>query len=81
MVLTEKKSEFREYLEKNGVMSGDFYPIPLHKQIAFNTEGMSLGDCSLPVAERISEQTVCMPIFPEMTDEEVKYVIEVANRF
>lgn len=58
---------------------GTFYPIPLHLQKAFASLGYHRGD--LPVAEVVSEQTVCLPIFPELMEEEVSEVIDTVNRF
>ena len=61
--------------------SGTFYPVPLHKQKAFTKANCKNAGASLPVAEEISSQSVCLPIFPEMTDEQVQYVIDVVNKF
>ena len=64
-----------------GVKSGVpdlFYPVPLHLQKAFASLGYREGD--LPVAEKITKQTVCLPIFPEMTEEQIQYVIRAGQR-
>ena len=70
------------YLTEQGVGNGSFYPVPLHKQKAFNSINSRIsGEGGLPVAEKISSQSVCLPIFPEMTTEQVEYVIDNVNRF
>ena len=79
--LSEYKGELCEYLTAHGVGNGTFYPVPLHKQKAFNTYNCKNPGVSLPVAEEIASQTVCLPVFPEMTDEQVRYVIEMVNSF
>ena len=75
------EEELCEYLTAHGVGNGTFYPVPLHKQKAFNTYNCKNPGVSLPVAEEIASQTVCLPVFPEMTDEQVRYVIEMVNSF
>ena len=76
---TDKKNELCDYLQKNDIGCGTFYPVPLHLQKAFDNLGYKMGD--MPVAEKISAQTVCLPIFPEMTEEEVDFVIQTINNF
>ena len=81
VVCSDYKEDLCAYLSENGVGNGTFYPVPLHKQKAFNTSNCKNPKASLPVAEEISAQTVCLPIFPEMTDEQVQYVIDIVNKF
>ena len=75
----EKKDELGNFLALKGVGSAAFYPVPLHLQKAFGYLGYRDGD--LPVAERISKQTVCLPIFPELTDEELSYIVVCIKEF
>lgn len=81
VVRSEYKEELCAFLTANEVGNGSFYPVPLHQQKAFNKENCKNPGASLPVAEEISSQSVCLPIFPEMTDEQIDYVIETVNRF
>jgi len=78
-VRTDKKEELGIFLDKKSVGSGAFYPIPLHLQKAFEELGYKKGD--LPIAEMLCNQTVCLPIFPELTNEEVKLVISAIKDF
>lgn len=82
VICTKYKYELCKYMSDNGVGNGTFYPIPLHRQKAFdkNNSRISGGD-SLPIAENIASQSVCLPIFPEMSDGQVDYVIDVVNKF
>lgn len=75
----EKKDEMGNFLASKGVGSAAFYPVPLHLQKAFNYLGYKEGD--LPVAEMLAKQTVCLPIFPELTEEELNYVVESIKAF
>lgn len=81
VIRSDYKQELSSYLAENEIGSGTFYPVPLHKQKAFNTNNCKNSDVCLPVAEEISSQSVCLPIFPEITDEQVEYVIETINKF
>ena len=81
VIRSEYKGELCAFLSENGVGNGSFYPIPLHKQKAFNSNNSKVSGGNLPVAEMLATQTVCLPVFPEMTDEQINYVIETVNKF
>lgn len=81
VVRTDYKEELCAYLSKHEVGNGTFYPVPLHNQKAFNKNNCKNPGASMPVAEELSSQSVCLPIFPEMTDEQVQYVIDTVNSF
>ncbi len=73
------KDEMGNFLASKGIGSAAFYPVPLHLQKAFEYLGYKEGD--LPVAETLTKQTVCLPIFPELTEEELKYVTAGIREF
>ncbi len=79
VVRTPYKYELCAYLQERQVGCSTFYPVPLHLQKAFSQLGYRPG--SLPIAEKVSAQSVCLPIFPEMRQEEVEYVIQTVNDF
>jgi len=79
VVLSKQKDELCDFLTKKGIGTGAFYPVPLHLQKALGYLGYKKGD--MPVAEMLSQQTVCLPIFPELTDEEAKTVISAVREF
>ncbi len=81
VVRSEFKEELCKYLGEQGIGSGTFYPVPLHQQKAFHKGNCKNPNASLPIAEMISSQSVCLPIFPEMTEEQVDEVIEAVNAF
>lgn len=64
----------QEKLLQKGVSSGRHYPIPLHLQPAFKFLGYERGD--FPNAEKLSQQSLTLPNYPEMTDTQVDYVCE-----
>lgn len=79
VVRTPYKRQLCTYLQEHGVGSGTFYPVPLHLQKAFAYLGYQPG--SLPIAEKVASQSVCLPIFPELAPDELSYVIETAYGF
>lgn len=81
VIRTAEKYELCAYLTEHGVGNGTFYPVPLHKQKAFNAANCRNPGVSLPEAERLTAESVCLPIFPEMTEEQIRYVIDTVNSF
>jgi dTDP-4-amino-4,6-dideoxygalactose transaminase len=71
VVTSEARDKLGVRLRARGVTTGVHYPIPLHKQAAFSAFGLS----ALPICEHAAEQVLSLPIFPEMTDEEVDLVV------
>lgn len=61
-------------LGQRGIGSMCYYPVPLHLQKAFECYGYKKGD--FPVTERISDQVLSLPMYPELTDEQIAYVGE-----
>lgn len=79
VILSEERDALTHHLNAHGIGTGAFYPIPLHLQRAFRQLGYHEGD--LPVAESVCRRSVCLPVFPELTGEEVAYVIDSVREF
>lgn len=67
------------YLKERKISSGIYFPIPLHLQKVYSGLGYSRGD--FPISENIADNSVAIPIFPELTDVEIKYIVEVINKY
>ena len=78
-LLHPKRDEMRAHLEKCGVGTEIIYPGPMHLQPCYASLSYKAG--SLPVTEQTSARCVSLPIFPELTDEQVDHVIGSINSF
>ena len=79
VVQTEKREELREYLKRQGIDTAIHYPFPIPLQEAYKHLGHKKGD--FPIAEKIMRSMLSIPLFPEMTDEEIGYVIRKINEY
>ncbi|MFB3887065.1 MAG: DegT/DnrJ/EryC1/StrS family aminotransferase [Thermodesulfobacteriota bacterium] len=79
IVRTEKRDELQKYLSENGISTGLHYPIPLHLQDAYKSFNLGKGD--YPVTERVSSEILSLPMFPDLTNEQIEYVAEKIREF
>ncbi|GAB4234851.1 MAG: DegT/DnrJ/EryC1/StrS family aminotransferase [Acidobacteriota bacterium] len=78
-VLAQDRDRLREYLTERGVGTRVIYPVPLHLQPAFRRLGFARGD--FPVAERIAERVLCLPLYPGLGEDAVRHVAETVRSF
>ena len=72
VIQTDNRDDLQAYLADNGIGTGLHYPIPLHLQEAYRYLGYKEGD--FPVAERAAKRVLSLPMFPELTEEQIGYV-------
>ena len=84
---TGTRDSLKAHLESRGVetliswpipLHKQPWPIPLHKQPALQAD---IGHFDLPVTERISKTCLSLPLYPELTDEEIRYVIRAVRSY
>lgn len=78
-ITTEKRDELRNFLKENDITSGVYFPVPFHLQVVYKGLGYKKGD--MPNAEFVGDHSMVLPMFPELTQEEVDKVIETVNRW
>ena len=79
VIQTKKRDQLQKYLAKKGVATLIHYPIPLHLQKAFSYLKYKKGDLS--TAEKIANEILSLPIYPQMTTDQVAYVSQQIKQF
>jgi dTDP-4-amino-4,6-dideoxygalactose transaminase len=78
-ITAPKRDMLQAYLSKQGIGSGIFYPQPLHIQDCFKGLGYKKGD--FPAAEKLAESVISLPIYQELTAEQIEYVAKTVLEF
>ncbi len=76
-IQVENRDGLQQHLNERGIPNAIHYPIPLHRQPAFK----SYTDRKFPVAERIAEKVISLPMHPDLTTDEQDYIIEAIRQF
>jgi dTDP-4-amino-4,6-dideoxygalactose transaminase len=79
VVQSAERDELQKHLSAAGVQTGIHYPVPVHLQPAYASLGHRAGD--FPEAERQAARVLSLPMFPELTDEQIARVAEAARAF
>ncbi len=79
VVTTENREKFINYLNENNIYPALHYPVPCHLQKAYAHLKYKKGDC--PNSEYLAEHCLSLPMYAELTDDEVNYIIEKINSY
>lgn len=74
----EEREELYLRLKKNEISTAIHYPLPLHLQQAYSYLGYKKGD--FPVSEACTERLLSLPMFPELTEDEIKRIVEIIKK-
>ena len=74
-----KRDELREFLKENNIGCEVYYPLSLHEQECFGDLGYKRGD--FPESESAADETIALPIYAELTDEQICYVAGKVKEF
>jgi len=79
VVRVPQRDDLQKFLDAEGIVSRVYYPLSLHLQKCFSFLGYKKGD--FPVSERLSEETLALPVFPELSMEEQRRIVEAIGKF
>ena len=79
VIRVNNRDGLQAHLKSKGIATGIHYPIPIHLQKAYQYLGYRLGD--FPITDAYADEILSLPMFPELTVEQVKYVVETINQF
>lgn len=75
------RDRLHDYLAEKGIGTVIHYPIAPHKQECYAKEAWNVPQLSLPITERLADEELSIPMSPCLTQEQVKYVVDVINEF
>jgi dTDP-4-amino-4,6-dideoxygalactose transaminase len=79
VIRVSERDRLREFLKEQEIGTEVYYPVPFHLQECFASLGYKQGD--FPESERAAKETVAVPIYPEITEEMQKTVVEKIREF
>uniref|UniRef100_A0A7V2ZM36 DegT/DnrJ/EryC1/StrS family aminotransferase n=1 Tax=Ignavibacterium album TaxID=591197 RepID=A0A7V2ZM36_9BACT len=78
-IRVEKRDALREFMTKHEIGTEIYYPVPFHLQECFADLGYKKGD--FPISEFSANISIALPIYPELTDEQLQYVVSTIKKF
>ena len=79
VIRAQRRDELHKFLAERKIGSEIYYPLPLHLQPVFSYLGLKAGD--LPVCEQAALEVLALPMFPELTEAEIRLVVENITDF
>ena len=79
VIRTQRRDDLAAHLKSQGIGSGVYYPIPIHRQPAYAALGLRPED--FPNAERACREALALPLYPELTQPEAARVVKAARAF
>jgi len=79
VIRTKERDKLKEFLKKNGIGTGIHYYPPLHLQPAYKHLGYKQG--SFPVTEQLTSEILSLPMYPELTEEQINYIAGKVKEF
>ena len=75
VVRVKERDKLQKFLAKKGIGTGIHYPIPVHRQKPFD------DGSSFPVTERLSGEILSLPMYAELQEEQITYVVDMVKKF
>ncbi len=72
VIRVRRRDAMLAHLKSQGIDAGIHYPLPIHRQPAYLKQGY--GEVSLPITEQVADEIISLPMYPELTREQIEYV-------
>ncbi len=79
IIRVEERDAVRKHLADKNIGTEIYYPIPFHMQECFSSLNYKKGD--FPISERAASDSIALPIYPELTEEQQKYIVNEIEAF
>lgn len=79
IIRVEKRDELRKYLGEKEIGTEIYYPVPFHRQECF--ANLNCNDADFPISNSAASDTIALPIFPELTEAQLKFVVDSIAEF
>ncbi|MBI5893921.1 MAG: DegT/DnrJ/EryC1/StrS family aminotransferase [Deltaproteobacteria bacterium] len=79
VIKAPQRNDLRAFLDKNDIAAEVYYPVPFHLQECFSYLGYKKGD--FPFSEGAADDTLALPVYPEITEDMQKYVVDKIKEF
>jgi len=78
-IRVKERDNLQAHLKTRGIGTALYYPLPLHLQECYAHLGYKEGD--LPESEKASRETISIPVYPELTEEQQRYIVKAIQEF
>jgi dTDP-4-amino-4,6-dideoxygalactose transaminase len=79
VIRVPERDQLRQFLVESGIGTDIYYPLPLHLQECYSFLKYQRGD--FPVSEKVAEEALALPIYPELTEDQQMFVVEKIKAF
>ena len=79
VIRVSRRNELQSYLQSKGVGTEVYYPVPMHLQECFSYLGHKPG--AFPESEQAANETLALPVQPELTEAQLRYVVDCVREF
>ncbi|WP_044641302.1 DegT/DnrJ/EryC1/StrS family aminotransferase [Risungbinella massiliensis] len=79
IIQADDRAGLMNHLKENGIATGIYYPVPLHRQNVYESLGYGVG--SIPISEKMADRTFAIPLYPELTREDQEYIAQTIRNY
>jgi dTDP-4-amino-4,6-dideoxygalactose transaminase len=79
VIRSSRRNAVQKHLKEQGIGTEVYYPVPMHQQECFAYLGHREGD--FPESEKAGKESLAIPVYPELTDEQAAYVVRTIREF